>query len=82
MPNSNLNKNIQLSAATVFVNLNTIKNTKHIKPIFNEEIVNFEDGYFLNLLLIQNLNQKSAFLKNAKYYYRKRVLVRKGSLVC
>ncbi|WP_141031753.1 glycosyltransferase family A protein, partial [Campylobacter sp. P0085] len=72
LPNSNLNKNIQLSAATAFVNLNTIKNTKQIKPIFNEEISNFEDGYFLNLLLIQNLNKKSAFLKNAKYYYRKR----------
>lgn len=72
LPNSNLNKNIQLSAATAFVNLDTIKNTKRIKPIFNEEIVNCEDGYFLNLLLIQNLNQKSAFLKNAKYYYRKR----------
>lgn len=72
LPNSNLNKNIQLSAATAFVNLNTIKNTKQIKPIFNEEISNFEDAYFLNLILMQNLNQKSAFLKNAKYYYRKR----------
>ncbi|WP_086235598.1 CDP-glycerol glycerophosphotransferase family protein [Campylobacter devanensis] len=72
LPNSNLNKNIQLSAATAFINLNTIKNTKQIKPIFNEEIVNFEDAYFLNLILMQNLNQKSAFLKNAKYYYRKR----------
>ena len=30
LPNSNLNKNIQLSAATAFVNLNTIKNTKQI----------------------------------------------------
>uniref|UniRef100_UPI00112FA9ED glycosyltransferase family A protein n=1 Tax=Campylobacter devanensis TaxID=3161138 RepID=UPI00112FA9ED len=72
LPNSNLNKNIKLHAVSAFVNLNTIKNTKQIKPIFNEEIPNFEDAYFLNLLLIQNLNQKSAFLKNAKYYYRKR----------
>lgn len=72
LPNSNLNKNIQLSAATAFVNLNTIKNTKQIKPIFNEEISNFEDGYFLNLILMQNLNQKSAFLKHSIYYYRKR----------
>ncbi|EAI8229947.1 capsular biosynthesis protein, partial [Campylobacter jejuni] len=33
---------------------------------------NFEDGKFINIYLFKNLNLKSVFLKNARYFYRKR----------
>ncbi|EAI0421871.1 capsular biosynthesis protein, partial [Campylobacter jejuni] len=32
----------------------------------------FEDGKFINIYLFKNLNLKSVFLKNARYFYRKR----------
>ncbi|BEJ86318.1 hypothetical protein B10525_14510 [Campylobacter jejuni] len=34
--------------------------------------LNFEDGKFINIYLFKNLNLKSIFLKNARYFYRKR----------
>ncbi|ECP8834891.1 capsular biosynthesis protein, partial [Campylobacter jejuni] len=34
--------------------------------------LNFEDGKFINIYLFKNLNLKSVFLKNARYFYRKR----------
>lgn len=67
-----LNKFVQLSAATAFFRLGKISDTILYPPHFNEEIPNFEDAYFVNLFLMQNLHLKSAFLKNARYYYRKR----------
>ncbi|EAK2042696.1 capsular biosynthesis protein, partial [Campylobacter jejuni] len=40
---------------------------------FDENLtLNFEDGKFINIYLFKNLNLKSVFLKNARYFYRKR----------
>lgn len=66
--NIKLNENIQLSAASCFLKYN------YLKDIFFDEnlILNFEDGKFINIYLFNNLNLKSAFLKNARYFYRKR----------
>ncbi|MBK1971753.1 CDP-glycerol glycerophosphotransferase family protein [Campylobacter sp. TTU_617] len=66
--NIKLNENIQLSAASCFLKYN------YLKDIFFDEnlTLNFEDGKFINIYLFNNLNLKSAFLKNARYFYRKR----------
>lgn len=66
--NIKLNENIQLSVASCFLKYN------YLKDIFFDEnlTLNFEDGKFINIYLFNNLNLKSAFLKNARYFYRKR----------
>ena len=70
--NQALNKNIQLSAATAFFKLEKVFDAISYPCLFNEEIPNFEDAYFVNIFLMQNPSLKSAFLGKAKYYYRKR----------
>lgn len=63
-----LNDNIQLSAASSFLKYDYLKDT-----FFDENLtLNFEDGKFINIYLLKNLHLKSAFLKNARYFYRKR----------
>lgn len=66
--NKELNRFIQLSAASVIL--------KFDLPgvlFFNEDLKpNFEDASFVNEYLLQNLDKKSIFLKNARYFYRKR----------
>ncbi|HEH4726711.1 TPA: CDP-glycerol glycerophosphotransferase family protein [Campylobacter coli] len=66
--NYNLNDFIQLSAASCFMN------TKYFNKIYFDEKLkpNFEDAKFINEYLLDNINLKSAFLPNAKYFYRKR----------
>ncbi|HEB9420209.1 TPA: CDP-glycerol glycerophosphotransferase family protein [Campylobacter coli] len=66
--NIKLNENIQFSAASCFLKYD------HLKDNFFDEnlILNFEDGKFINIYLFKNLNLKSAFLKKARYFYRKR----------
>ncbi|MCR8687301.1 capsular biosynthesis protein, partial [Campylobacter sp. 1569] len=66
--NCNLNDFIQLSAASCFMN------TKYFNKIYFDEKLkpNFEDAKFINEYLLDNINLKSAFLPNAKYFYRKR----------
>ncbi|MDX2323974.1 CDP-glycerol glycerophosphotransferase family protein [Campylobacter hepaticus] len=66
--NINLNENIQLSAASCFLKWDCLQ-----ELIFDEDLIlNFEDGKFINTYLFKNSNLKSAFLKNARYFYRKR----------
>ncbi len=68
--NSNLNDFIQLSFSSVFLPLQSVLE-KNIK--FDENLKpNFEDAKFVNEYLLENLNAKSAFLKTARYFYRKR----------
>ncbi|EJL7909819.1 CDP-glycerol glycerophosphotransferase family protein, partial [Campylobacter jejuni] len=63
-----LNENIQLSVASCFLRCDYLKDT-----FFDENLtLNFEDGKFINIYLFKNLNLKSVFLKNARYFYRKR----------
>lgn len=69
-PVKDLNKNIQLSASTAFFRTDLIKTTQlkfdtRIKP-------NFEDAHFVNTYLIENHLSSVFFLKDAKYYYRRR----------
>lgn len=61
---------IQLSAASSFIHLASLRASKllfqpTIKPTF-------EDGYLINRLLLKNGNMVAGFVKNAKYFYRKR----------
>ncbi|EOH4548653.1 CDP-glycerol glycerophosphotransferase family protein, partial [Campylobacter coli] len=66
--NYNLDNFIQLSAASCFINTRFINNL-----IFDEKLKpNFEDAKFINEYLLENINLKSVFLTNAKYFYRKR----------
>ncbi|HEB9332986.1 TPA: CDP-glycerol glycerophosphotransferase family protein [Campylobacter coli] len=66
--NIKLNENIQLSVASCFIKYDYLKDN-----FFDENLIlNFEDGKFINIYLFKNLNLKSAFLKNARYFYRKR----------
>lgn len=66
--NIKLNENIQLSVASCFLRCDYLKDT-----FFDENLtLNFEDGKFINIYLFKNLNLKSVFLKNARYFYRKR----------
>ncbi|EDP2228603.1 TPA: CDP-glycerol glycerophosphotransferase family protein, partial [Campylobacter jejuni] len=58
----------QLSVASCFLRCDYLKDT-----FFDENLtLNFEDGKFINIYLFKNLNLKSVFLKNARYFYRKR----------
>ncbi|MCH5322405.1 MAG: CDP-glycerol glycerophosphotransferase family protein [Helicobacter sp.] len=68
--NQYLDDFIQLACNSAFLSLQrllkqNIKQDEDLKP-------NFEDAKFLNEFLLENLNSKSAFLKEAKYFYRKR----------
>ncbi|EAL8916750.1 MULTISPECIES: CDP-glycerol glycerophosphotransferase family protein [Campylobacter] len=66
--NVKLNENIQLSVASCFLRCDYLQDT-----FFDENLtLNFEDGKFINIYLFKNLNLKSVFLKNARYFYRKR----------
>ncbi|HGG0696680.1 TPA: CDP-glycerol glycerophosphotransferase family protein, partial [Campylobacter coli] len=59
---------IQPNCASVVFNKEKIKNI-----IFREELKPvLEDVRFVAEFLVQNINSKSIFLKNAKYFYRKR----------
>ncbi|EJI0935224.1 CDP-glycerol glycerophosphotransferase family protein, partial [Campylobacter jejuni] len=54
--------------ASCFLRCDYLKDT-----FFDENLtLNFEDGKFINIYLFKNLNLKSVFLKNARYFYRKR----------
>lgn len=67
--NCNLDGFIQLFTNSSFINTNYL--AKHIR--FDEKLKpNFEDAKFINEYLLKNINLKSAFLPNAKYFYRKR----------
>ena len=68
--NQYLDDFIQLACNSAFLSLQrllkqNIKQDEDLKP-------NFEDAKFINEFLLENLNSKSAFLKEAKYFYRKR----------
>ncbi|MGJ0159210.1 CDP-glycerol:glycerophosphate glycerophosphotransferase [Campylobacter coli] len=66
--NYNLDSFIQLSAASCFMNIGYLD-----KLLFDEKLKpNFEDAKFINEYLLDNIDLKSAFLPNAKYFYRKR----------
>lgn len=68
LKNKELNHFIQLSAASVILKFNLLS-----VLFFNEDLKpNFEDASFVNEYLLQNLDKKSIFLKNARYFYRKR----------
>lgn len=68
LKNYNLNNFIQLSASSCFIRLSLIKDLE-----FNIELKpNFEDAKFINEYLLQNIEKNSIFLKNARYFYRKR----------
>ena len=68
---SNMEGHIQLSVNSIFFKTNLLKKS-HIK--FYENIrPNFEDGHFVNRYFIENSQIDIAFLKKAKYYYRKRL---------
>ncbi|KAA6225252.1 glycosyltransferase [Campylobacter sp. LR185c] len=59
---------IQLCTHATEIRLGLINNLK-----FNEKIKpNFEDAFFINIFLLNNYGCKIAFLKDARYYYRKR----------
>ncbi|ECR2421964.1 glycosyltransferase, partial [Campylobacter coli] len=65
--NKNLDNFIQLACNSAL-----IKSSK-ICTLFDENLKpNFEDAKFINEYLLENLESKSAFLKNAMYFYRKR----------
>lgn len=67
--NYNLDTFIQLFTNSSFININYL--AKHIR--FDEKLKpNFEDAKFINEYLLKNINLKSAFLLNSKYFYRKR----------
>lgn len=60
---------IQLSASSAFIN--TDKMPQNLR--FDEALKpNFEDAKFINEFLLENMSSKAVFLKNAKYFYRKR----------
>ncbi|MGQ2691693.1 CDP-glycerol:glycerophosphate glycerophosphotransferase [Campylobacter coli] len=66
--NYNLDSFIQLSAASCFMNIGYLD-----KLLFDEKLKpNFEDAKFINEYLLKNINLKSVFLPNVKYFYRKR----------
>lgn len=67
LKNANLDNYIQLATNSSFCRIDLITN-----EVFPTEIKSFEDAYFLNTYLLNNLESKSAFLPNAVYYYRKR----------
>ncbi|MFY4726804.1 bifunctional glycosyltransferase/CDP-glycerol:glycerophosphate glycerophosphotransferase [Campylobacter jejuni] len=68
LENNNLNNFIQLSVASCLLKISLIQDL-----IFDEKLKpNFEDARFVNEYLLQNIDKNSIFLKNAKYFYRKR----------
>lgn len=69
-PIKTLHKNIQLSASSTFFKTDIIRQNK---IVFDIKIrPTFEDGHFINLYLLHTRDSSVAFLKNAKYFYRKR----------
>lgn len=69
-PIKDLNKNIQLSASTAFFRTDLIRATQ-LK--FDTRVIpNFEDVHFVNTYLIENYLLSVSFVKDAKYYYRRR----------
>ncbi len=67
--NCNLGGFIQLFTNSSFINTNYL--AKHIR--FDKKLKpNFEDAKFINEYLLKNINLKSVFLPNVKYFYRKR----------
>uniref|UniRef100_UPI0013008DEB glycosyltransferase family A protein n=1 Tax=Helicobacter burdigaliensis TaxID=2315334 RepID=UPI0013008DEB len=65
--NEKLDNFIQLACNSALVKLD------RIHTLFDEKLKpNFEDAKFINEYLLDNISYKSAFLKKAKYYYRKR----------
>ncbi len=72
VPSSNLRDMMQFSASSAFFRANLIQK---LTPPFDERIKpKFEDGHFVGRYLLYDQSQKSfvAFLKEAKYFYRKR----------
>lgn len=67
--NRNLGNFIQLSMATAFIKLAKIPKNLYCNKDLKS---NFEDAKFVNEFLVANMESRSAFLKDAKYYYRKR----------
>lgn len=70
VPINNLGKQIQLHASSTIFKLSNIKNhgisfDVEIKP-------NYEDAHFITQYIFPLDSGNAAFLKNAKYYYRKR----------
>ncbi|EAI3611885.1 capsular biosynthesis protein, partial [Campylobacter coli] len=66
--NEKLDDFIQPNCASVVFNKEKIKDitfSEELKPVL-------EDVRFVAEFLVQNINSKSVFLKNAKYFYRKR----------
>ncbi|EFV4295160.1 glycosyltransferase, partial [Campylobacter jejuni] len=68
LENNNLNNFIQLSVASCLLKISLIQDL-----FFDEKLKpNFEDAIFINEYLLQNIDKNSIFLKNARYFYRKR----------
>ncbi|HEF3808816.1 TPA: CDP-glycerol glycerophosphotransferase family protein [Campylobacter jejuni] len=68
LENDNLNNFIQLSVASCLLKISLIQDL-----FFDEKLKpNFEDARFINEYLLQNIDKNSIFLKNARYFYRKR----------
>ncbi|HEF3154896.1 TPA: CDP-glycerol glycerophosphotransferase family protein [Campylobacter jejuni] len=68
LENNNLNNFIQLSVASCLLKISLIQDL-----FFDEKLKpNFEDARFINEYLLQNIDKNSIFLKNARYFYRKR----------
>lgn len=70
VPVEKMDKHIQLSAPSAFfcheqILLHRLRFDERIKP-------NFEDGHFAALFLLHAMGRKVAFLRSAKYFYRKR----------
>ncbi|EAI9586267.1 TPA: CDP-glycerol glycerophosphotransferase family protein, partial [Campylobacter jejuni] len=62
------NNFIQLSVASCLLKISLIQDL-----FFDEKLKpNFEDAIFINEYLLQNIDKNSIFLKNARYFYRKR----------
>ncbi|EAI3269341.1 capsular biosynthesis protein, partial [Campylobacter jejuni] len=62
------NNFIQLSVASCLLKISLIQDL-----FFDEKLKpNFEDARFINEYLLQNIDKNSIFLKNARYFYRKR----------
>ncbi|EJY9636394.1 CDP-glycerol glycerophosphotransferase family protein, partial [Campylobacter jejuni] len=58
----------QLSVASCLLKISLIQDL-----FFDEKLKpNFEDAIFINEYLLQNIDKNSIFLKNARYFYRKR----------
>lgn len=68
LKNNNLNDFIQLSVASCLLKISFMQDL-----FFDEKLKpNFEDARFINEYLLQNIDKNSLFLRNARYFYRKR----------